>query len=115
MAPTIVMKDDRPVIAIGSPGGSRIIGYVAQALVALIDWEMNIQDAVALPHVVNRFGPMDVEKGTDAEAMAGPLKAMGYDVNITDLNSGLHGIVIDTDGTLEGGADPRREGVALGD
>ena len=46
MAPTIVMKDNRPVIAIGSPGGSQIIGYVAQALVALIDWKMNIQDAV---------------------------------------------------------------------
>ena len=115
MAPTIVMQDNRPVIAIGSPGGSRIIGYVAEALVALIDWKMNIQDAVALPHVVNRFGPMDIEKGTAAEALAAPLKAMGYEINVTDLNSGLHGIVIDADGTLTGGADPRREGVAVGD
>ena len=115
MAPTIVMQDNRPVIAIGSPGGSRIIGYVAEALVALIDWKMNIQDAVALPHLVDRFGPMDVEKGTEAEALAEPLKAMGYEVNVTDLNSGLHGIVIDANGTLKGGADPRREGVAVGD
>ena len=115
MAPTIVMKDDRPVIAIGSPGGSRIIGFVAEALVALIDWKMNIQDAVALPHLVDRFGPMDVEKGTAAEALAAPLKAIGYEVNVTDLNSGLHGIVIDADGMLEGGADPRREGAAIGD
>ncbi len=115
MAPTIVMKDNRPVIAIGSPGGSRIIGYVAQALVALIDWKMNVQDAVALPHLVNRFGPMDVEKGTEAEALAEPLKGMGYEVNVTDLTSGLHGIVIAADGSLKGGADPRREGLAVGD
>ncbi|MEP0507183.1 MAG: gamma-glutamyltransferase, partial [Aurantimonas coralicida] len=114
MAPTIVMRDGAPVIAIGSPGGSRIIGYVAQALIAMLDWEMDVQQAIAMPHLVNRFGTFDVEAGTSATALAAPLRDLGFEVNETDLDSGLHGIVITVDG-LEGGADPRREGVAVGD
>jgi gamma-glutamyltranspeptidase/glutathione hydrolase len=114
MAPTIVMQDGEPLIAVGSPGGSRIIGYVAQALIALIDWEMDAQQAVAMPHLVNRFGPFDVEAGTAATALSGPLRGLGYTVNETALDSGLHAIVIGAGG-LEGGADPRREGVARGD
>ncbi|MFY0734166.1 MULTISPECIES: gamma-glutamyltransferase [Aurantimonas] len=114
MAPTIVMRDGAPVIAIGSPGGSRIIGYVAQALIAMLDWEMDVQQAIAMPHLVNRFGTFDVEAGTGATALAAPLRDLGFEVNETDLDSGLHGIVITANG-LEGGADPRREGVAVGD
>ena len=114
MAPTIVMRDGTPVIAIGSPGGSRIIGYVAQALIAMLDWGMDVQQAIAMPHLVNRFGTFDVEADTSATALAAPLRDLGFEVNETDLDSGLHGIVITADG-LEGGADPRREGVAVGD
>ncbi|MCB1430310.1 MAG: gamma-glutamyltransferase, partial [Nitratireductor sp.] len=113
MAPTIVMKDGKPVMAVGSPGGSRIIGYVAKTIVAHLDWGMNAQEAVSLPHLVNRFGTYDVEKGTRAEALTPALTAMGYKVESTDLNSGLHVIILDKDG-LEGGADPRREGLAVG-
>ena len=87
---------------------------MAQALVALIDWEMDAQQAVAMPHLVNRFGPFDVEAGTAATALSEPLRALGYEVNETALDSGLHAIVIAPDG-LTGGADPRREGVALGE
>ena len=112
MAPTIVLKDDRPVMVIGSPGGSRIIGYVARAIVAHLDWGMDIQQAVAAPNIVNRFGPMDVEPGLPA-ALAEGLAAIGFELNETELTSGLQGIVIGTDG-LTGGADPRREGIALG-
>ncbi len=114
MAPTIVLLDGKPVIAIGSPGGSRIIGYVAQALIGLIDWEMDVQEAIAMPHLVNRFGTFDIEEGTSAEALAQPLRDLGFDVEARELTSGLHGIVIGPDG-LKGGADPRREGVAVGD
>ncbi|MCP3053579.1 gamma-glutamyltransferase [Aurantimonas marianensis] len=114
MAPTIVLKDGKPVIAIGSPGGSRIIGYVAQALIGLIDWKMDVQEAIAMPHLVNRFGTFDVEEGTEAEALAQPLRDLGFEVEARELTSGLHGIVIGPDG-LQGGADPRREGVAVGD
>ncbi|WP_108819960.1 gamma-glutamyltransferase [Pseudovibrio sp. Alg231-02] len=114
MSPTIVMKDDKPFVVVGSPGGSRIIGYVATTLVANLDWGMNIQEAISMPHLVNRFGTYDLEKGTAAEKLQPALDAMGYKTNIRDLNSGLHGIVITADG-LQGGVDPRREGLALGE
>jgi gamma-glutamyltranspeptidase/glutathione hydrolase len=113
MSPTIVMKNGAPVLAIGSPGGSRIIGYTAKAIIAYIDWGMDVQQAVSLPHAVNRFGTFDVEEGTSAADLAPALEAMGFDVSVRSLNSGLHGIAIG-DG-LQGGADPRREGIALGD
>jgi gamma-glutamyltranspeptidase/glutathione hydrolase len=114
MAPTIVLRDDAPVLAIGSPGGSSIIGYVAQALIAHLDWGMDVQEAVAMGHALNRFGVYDLEEGTTAEALAAPLQAMGYEVKIGAQTSGLHAIAIGPDG-LQGGADPRREGVALGE
>jgi gamma-glutamyltranspeptidase/glutathione hydrolase len=115
MSPTIVLKDGKPAFAIGSPGGSNIIPYVAQALVALIDWRMNMQEAVALPHLSNRFGRYDLEAGTTAEALSDDLAALGYEVRVGEMNSGLHGVAFGADGRLEGGADPRREGVAVGD
>ena len=113
MSPTIVLKDGKPYMVVGSPGGSRIIGYVAQAIIAHLDWGMNVQEAINMPHAVNRFGTYDLEEGTGAEALQSELEAIGYEVNVRSLNSGLHAIVID-DGQLMGGADPRREGVVLG-
>jgi len=112
MAPTIVMQNDRPVLAIGSPGGSRIIGYVAQSIIAYFDWGLNLQEAVSIPHAVNRFGTYDLEEGTAAEALEGPLAEMGFEVGVRGLNSGLHAIAIGP--VLQGAADPRREGIALG-
>ena len=114
MSPTIVMKDGKPVHVLGSPGGSNIIPYVATAIVALIDWKMDMQQAVSLPHLSNRFGRYDLEAGTSAEEFADDLQALGYKTRATDLNSGLHGVTISA-GALTGGADPRREGVAVGD
>ncbi|KMK68775.1 gamma-glutamyltransferase [Puniceibacterium sp. IMCC21224] len=114
MAPTIVRKDGRPVLVVGSPGGSRIIGYVAQAIVAMVDWGMNVQQAVAMPHGVNRFGAFDIEEGTGLATLAPDLETLGYEVSVRELNSGLHAIALTADG-LEGGADPRREGIALGE
>ncbi|TWG95444.1 gamma-glutamyltranspeptidase/glutathione hydrolase [Mesorhizobium sp. J18] len=114
MSPTIVLKDGKPVYALGSPGGSNIIPYVTNALIALIDWKMNIQSAFALPHLSNRFGEYQLEAGTAAADLAEDLQALGYAVSVDDLNSGLHGVAFTTDG-LEGGADPRREGIAVGD
>ena len=113
MSPTIVMKDGAPVLAVGSPGGSRIIGYTAKTIIAHLDWGLDVQQAVDLPHAVNRFGTYDLEDGTSAMDLAPALEAMGYEVNVRDLTSGLHVIAIG-DG-LQGGADPRREGIALGD
>lgn len=113
MAPTIVLENGTPVLVVGSPGGSRIIGYVAKTIVAHLDWGLDVQEAVSLPHLVNRFGTYDVEAGTTAEALADPLAALGYEVEVRDLTSGLH--VIALDGGLRGGADPRREGIVLGE
>lgn len=113
MAPTIVLKDGAPVLALGSPGGSRIIGYVAGALIAHLDWGMDVQQAVATPHAVNRFGTYDLEAGSALEALEGPLQDMGFETNLRDLTSGLHMISIGEG--LRGGADPRREGIALGE
>lgn len=113
MAPTIVLKDGKPVLALGSPGGSRIIGYVAGAIVAHLDWGMDVQQAVSVPHAVNRFGTYDLEEGTAAVALEGPLTAMGFEVGTRALTSGLHMIAIGAD--LQGGADPRREGIVLGE
>ncbi|WP_084174787.1 gamma-glutamyltransferase [Afifella pfennigii] len=113
MAPTIVFQDGEPVLALGSPGGSRIIPYVAKTLIAILDWGMDVQEAVALPHLVNRTGVYDVEAGTRAEDFIAALGLLGYEVNVRDLNSGLHALAIGPDG-LSGGADPRREGIAIG-
>lgn len=115
MAPTIVLKDGEPMLLAGSPGGSRIIAYVAQTLIAVLDWGMNPQAAINLGHVVNRGGSTDLEAGTGAADLAEFLSKLGHETRVQDLNSGLHAILIRRDGTLIGGADPRREGVVLGE
>ena len=115
MAPTLVFDGSgRVVMAIGSPGGSRIIAYVAKTLIAVLDWKHDMQEAVALPHFTNRNGATDLEKGTPLEALKPALEALGHRVEVRALTSGLHGVMATPEG-LVGGADPRREGVALGD
>ena len=113
MSPTIVLKDDKPVLAIGSPGGSRIINYVTKAVIAILDWNMDPQAAVDMPHVVNRNGNTDLEENTTATEYVQDLEKMGHEVKVRTLNSGLHAIMI-KDGLLIGGADSRREGIAAG-
>lgn len=113
MSPTIVYRNGNPWLVIGSPGGSRIIGYVLKTIIGVIDWEMGIQEAIEFPHRVNRFGTFDLEEGTEAAADAEAMEAIGFKVNIRDLNSGLHGIMVTPEGLI-GGADPRREGLAAG-
>jgi gamma-glutamyltranspeptidase/glutathione hydrolase len=114
MAPTIVLKDGAPVAVLGSPGGSRIIGYVAKTVIALLDWGMDPQAAVALPHAVNRFGRYDLEEGGALAGLRAGLEALRFEVAEGALNSGLHVVTISGNG-LRGGADPRREGIALGE
>jgi gamma-glutamyltranspeptidase / glutathione hydrolase len=115
MAPTLVFdRDGKLVMTVGSPGGSAIINYVVKTIVAVLDWQMDIQQAIALPNVGSRGGATELEKGTSAEALKPALEAMGHTVAVLDFTSGLQGIVLGPQG-LSGGADPRREGVALGD
>ncbi|WP_372572002.1 gamma-glutamyltransferase [Ruegeria jejuensis] len=114
MAPTIVMKDGAPYLLVGSPGGSRIINYVAKTIIAILDWDMDPQDAIETGHFVHRnTGAVDLEEGTSAAGFSEALGGKGHEVNPRDLNSGLHAILI-KDGKLIGAADPRREGVAMG-
>lgn len=113
MSPTIVMRDGRPYLLTGSPGGSRIINYVTQSVIAMLDWNMAPQTALNMGHVVNRNGATDLEEGTEAVELQAALEAKGHEVSVRPLNSGLHAILIDGF-RLYGAADPRRDGVALG-
>lgn len=114
MAPTIVFdRAGAPALLVGSPGGSQIIGYVAQALVGVLDWGLQPQRAVAAGHVLSRNGPAELEEGTDAAGLEAALAARGQKVQIRSLNSGLHAIAI-AKGKLTSGVDPRREGAAEG-
>ena len=112
MAPTIVMQKGKPYLAIGSPGGSQIIGYVAKTLVAHLDWGMDLQQAINLPNMNNRFGPFELEANTEAEQWAPKLETLGFKVQVKELNSGVQAIKL-SDKTLTGAADPRREGKVI--
>jgi gamma-glutamyltranspeptidase/glutathione hydrolase len=114
MAPTIVFENDAPVLLTGSPGGAAIIPYTALSLVSILDWGMDPQEAIDLPHVTNLNGATNVEEGEGAEDLAAGLEALGHEVNIANLNSGLHVISITEDG-LVGAADKRREGTVMGE
>lgn len=114
MSPTLVFDGaDRLHMVIGSPGGPLIINYVAKTLVATLDWGMDIQSAISLPNFGSRNGPTEIEKGTSIENLIGSLKSIGHEVRVNDLTSGLHGIMRTSTG-WQGGADPRREGIASG-
>ena len=114
MAPTIVLKNKKPFLITGSPGGSRIISYVARTILAVLEWGFDPQLAINSGHIVNRNGVTELEEGTDAIRFKEGLEARGHKVKIRNLNSGLHSILLAQDGTLIGAADPRREGLVMG-
>jgi gamma-glutamyltranspeptidase/glutathione hydrolase len=99
---------------LGAPGGARIPAFVADTLVGMVDLGLDPQAAVDRPHVLDRNAGVELEAGTPAEALAPMFAARGYAVRAVELNSGLHVIARQADGTLVGGADPRREGMAAG-
>ncbi len=113
MAPIMVFDAEGELFAlVGSAGGSRIPLYVVQAVIALVDWDMTMQEALDLPHFGNRNGATELETGTELEALVPALEALGHPVRTTVMNSGTHGIRIH-EGRMDGGADLRREGVVL--
>jgi gamma-glutamyltranspeptidase / glutathione hydrolase len=115
MAPTIAYDNfGRVAIVTGSPGGPAIINYVAKTLVGIIDWDLDPQAAVALPNFGSRNGPTELERNTSVVTLAPKLKALGVQVVVTEQTSGLQAIVRTKDGWI-GGADPRREGIAMGE
>ncbi len=115
MSPTMVFdRDGALVLMLGSAGGSAIINHVVKTLVATLDWKLDIQDAIDLPNFGNRNGPTELELGTAAADWAEPLRALGHEVRLIEMTSGVHAIQRTVNG-WSGGADPRREGVAKGD
>jgi gamma-glutamyltranspeptidase/glutathione hydrolase len=119
MAPTMLLDDSgRLRLVVGSPGGTRIIGFVAQTIVGFVDWGQGVQEAVAAPHFLADDEALEIEEGTSLAAHQAPLEALGHTVARRNMNSGLHAIAIDyvrRGRVLTGGVDPRREGAALGD
>ncbi|MCK8515123.1 gamma-glutamyltransferase [Methylonatrum kenyense] len=115
MSPFIVLdEDDRIRLIIGSRGGSRIIGYVVKALIGVLDWELSVQEAISLPNMVYRGRGLELEQGTPLEDVAQTLRALGHDVRVVPMRSGIHGIERTNEG-WRGGADPRLDGTAIGD
>jgi len=113
MSPMMVFNNDKSLrLVVGSPGGSRIINYVTQTIIGVLDWQLNSQQAINLPKITNRNKVTTLERGTSAETLKSALEAKGHTVKIQDLNSGLHAIEVTKNG-LVGGADPRREGLVM--
>lgn len=113
MVPTIILNPDHSLAgAIGSPGGNAILGYVSKALVGMIDWKLPVADAIALPNLIARGSSFSGEADKFAPELRAAMAARGVTVRSgTGEDSGLHGVMI-RNGTFDGGADPRREGVA---
>ncbi|MFJ3371251.1 gamma-glutamyltransferase [Pseudomonas sp. NPDC086251] len=121
MAPTLIFdrQSGEFLATLGSPGGSQIIEYVAKTTVGLLDWNLDAQTAINLPNFGSRNAPTELEQGQFSPALIQALKDKGHSVNEIDMTSGTQAIVRVKDAqgkaSLEGGADPRREGEALGD
>jgi len=120
MAPTLVFdrQSGKFVAALGSPGGSQIIEYVSKTLVGLLDWNMDVQQAVGMANFGSRNGPTEVERGLVTPQLVEALKQQGHQVAEIEMTSGTQAVMrktVDGKQVWAGGADPRREGVALGD
>jgi len=116
MSPTLVFDkaSGNLVASLGSPGGALIIHYTAKTLYGILNWGLNAQEAINLPNFGSLNGPTIVEAGRFSQATIDALKARGHEVREVPMTSGLQGIQKTASGFL-GGADPRREGIVLGD
>jgi gamma-glutamyltranspeptidase/glutathione hydrolase len=120
MAPTMVFdrESGKLMLLAGSPGGGFIINYVAKLLVGVLDWKMDLQQAISLPNFGSRNGPTELERGRVSDGLVSRLKEKGHQVRLDEQTSGLQAIMrVNKDGQdlWFGGADPRREGIARGD
>jgi gamma-glutamyltranspeptidase / glutathione hydrolase len=113
MVPTIILNPDRSLAgAIGSPGGNAILAYVSKALLGIVEWNMPVADAIALPNLVARGSSFNGEASKFAPPILAAMAERGVTVRGgSGENSGLHGVML-RNGGFDGGADPRRDGVA---
>jgi gamma-glutamyltranspeptidase/glutathione hydrolase len=116
MSPTLVFdrRDGRLVMSLGSPGGAAIIHFTAKTLIATLDWGLDAQRAIDLPNFANFNGPTLLEQGRFAPSTVRALQSRGHEVFEVDLTSGLQALQRTPTGWF-GGADPRREGVVMGE
>jgi gamma-glutamyltranspeptidase/glutathione hydrolase len=116
MSPMLVFdkRDGKLAMSLGSPGGAAIIHFTAKTLVGTLEWGLDAQRAIDLPNYGSFNGPTVVERGRFPAATLDALRARGHTVNEIDMTSGLQAIQR-RDGGWHGGADPRREGVVMGD
>jgi gamma-glutamyltranspeptidase/glutathione hydrolase len=116
MSPVIVFDSTgkKVIAAVGSPGGSAILAYNLKTLIGILDWKLSMQDAIDLPIVVARGDMIRIEQPRMEPAVWDGLTAMGYKLSpLAGEESGLNGILLQPDGTFDGGSDPRREGVVI--
>ena len=113
MVPTVILARDGSLVgAIGSPGGSAILAYVSKALIGVVDWDLPMAEAISLPNLVARGDSINGEAGKFNSAMLTAMGERGVVVRPgSGEDSGLHGVMI-RNGRFDGGADPRRDGVA---
>ena len=116
MVPIVVLdKDGKFLAAVGSPGGTAILSYNLKAMVGVFDWGLTMQQAINLPNLVARGDNFSADVERFGPEMTAALQARGVAIRTgQNETSGLHGVIVRPGGVLEGGADPRREGVAKG-
>jgi gamma-glutamyltranspeptidase/glutathione hydrolase len=116
MSPMIVLdRQGRFVAATGSAGGPAIIAYVLKTLIGTLDWHLPVQAAIALPNLVAHGVQFGTEPARFEPGLLAELRALGFNLGGgRSEESGLQGVRVGPDGTLEGGVDPRREGTAVG-
>ncbi|STP12698.1 gamma-glutamyltranspeptidase precursor [Helicobacter mustelae] len=111
MTPTIVLKDNKPFMVVGSPGGARIITTVLQVIVNVIDHDMNISEAILAPRFHNQWLPDEIrlEKYAVPKDVADALEKKGHKLSIKAPMGDVNGIVVLPNGEARGMSDPRRE------
>ena len=113
MAPTMVFKNDQLIGVLGSPGGSRIICYVAKTLFYIINFDVSLKEVINLPHLCSRNKFSEIEKTNFETSISANLRLLGHNIVKKEMNSGLN-VIWKYGAFWAGVSDPRREGIAVG-
>ena len=118
MAGAILVRDGKPFLTLGSPGAARIISTVAQVIINVVDYQMNLQEAINAPRIHNRNAGVTYLEGGHPDDLTEKLAARGHKITVLGVHDlyfgGVHGAMYMPDGKLHGCADPRRDGAAAG-